>query len=82
MSERIERCETCRWWSRPDGIMGTCKRSAPMAVATVYLRAGLKLAYKHKIEAGGICDPLLAVWPYTEIDDFCGEWQPTPAAPE
>jgi len=30
VSERLERCETCRWWDREDSMVGICHRRAPL----------------------------------------------------
>ena len=77
MSERIERCENCRWWlshrsiledeAEPEeGDAGECHRNAPIA---------------HVEPEEGESGNRMSVWPLTEIDDFCGEFAPKPTEP-
>jgi len=64
MAEREERCDRCRWWDRMDeDPIGLCRRYA--ARPAVFVQ--------------GSTDPqpgLIAWWPQTEEDDFCGEFRP------
>lgn len=59
------KCETCKFWKKANEPMtiGECRRHAPKAIGWV----------------GGNDDedripPVVAVWPVTTNDDFCGEW--------
>jgi hypothetical protein len=84
MTERTERCETCRWWesigeacSDADETRGWCRRSAPQPVITFLQTAACHaigpeyVARIHRHDSG-------VTWPETAPDDWCGEYQPTP----
>lgn len=65
-------CETCRFWAdfRKDGVpaypAGVCRRYPPMPVTTEFAWRGATY-----MEA----DRAHAVWPCSDIDDWCGEYQ-------
>ncbi len=67
MSERQERCETCRWWdqSETDGTACPCKRYPPVLTASQFPSMSEE-------------DRERGIWPYTESFDWCGEWQRIP----
>jgi hypothetical protein len=69
MTERIERCETCRFWYLVTDE-AECRRHAPLPVQTDQLPDG------QNTDADGY----RAVWPITNNHDWCGEYQPTPPA--
>ncbi len=63
MSERRERCETCRFWDSPHVDQqedGLCRRHAPRC-------------FPRKEESETLRYPR---WPLTLNDEWCGEWQP------
>ncbi len=64
MSDRQERCETCRFWEEgiADAVAwGTCKRFPPQKIEfTVFDEGGC-------VHEGR--------WPDTEKDSWCGEWK-------
>jgi len=65
MTERIERCETCRWLECDTSVtcLDHCHRHAPPAYVC----------------APG--EPVReAAWPVVALSDWCGEYQPTPPA--
>ena len=62
--ERAERCETCKWWGVEEGRRHTariadCRISSPAIQST----------------SNGIATINRPIWPRTQHDDFCGEWQ-------
>lgn len=67
MSERAEKCGTCRFWRRdehpPDSSEGQCRRNAPVVVAL----------------PDNSNDPFYRVWPETWVADWCGEYRPVEA---
>ena len=73
MSERIERCETCRWWDNPRenehgaGLLtGSCNRFPPLYVGR----------RKPSDDDEPHDDPDMWAQPPMYQDDWCGEWQP------
>jgi len=75
---RIERCETCRWWSLPrdngyaSGMhVGSCRRHPPVL---------MKMTDDEDDEPHE--DP--AFWGFPAViegEDYCGEWTPQPTTP-
>jgi hypothetical protein len=72
MSERPT-CATCLWWdydpaaNDPDGDRaGKCRRHAPAPRIVVETED-----FDH-----------YPTWPLTLAAEFCGDWQPPPAAPQ
>lgn len=68
MSERKERCETCRFWDATEGL-NNCRRYPPTFTA---------IAIEPGEVENGTLEADLAFWPQTGPDDWCGEWQPKP----
>ena len=71
------RCDTCEWWDIWDADVGEadpafgkgyCKRSPPVALSRWHWREGV------------VEDPLEGAWPFTDVDDWCGEWKKKEAA--
>lgn len=64
MTERTERCGTCKWWevfgTGYEARFGWCHRHAPHRPTNVI---------QGKCETVGI-------WPNPEANDFCGQWEP------
>lgn len=74
MAERIERCETCRWWNCwRDRLQpfGDCQRFPPQLFR-------LKNLPQAETAEGDLMN--CTTWPLTECSDWCGEWTPTLAA--
>lgn len=71
MSERTERCETCRFLGPPTEptVPGHCRRHAPHPVV-------LRREDVPDLDP----DTLWPWWPAVLEDDWCGEWQPAEAA--
>ncbi len=68
MAEREDRCERCRFWEEfqdSDG-WGHCHRYAPRPVVDPLRRDEEGHAY------------MVAYWPETDADEWCGEFQPLP----
>ena len=55
-------CEGCAFW-RQDGQDGQCKRHAPRAVLLI---------------DPGEDASAVTVWPWTEPNDWCGDWKQRP----
>ncbi len=79
MADRIERCETCKFWDwlgnepEPETDKGLCRRLPPVIPPTA--TALVEWHGPGDIPYGS----LAAVYPITDQDDWCGEWQPIPA---
>ncbi len=62
--ERAERCETCRFWDKPDAtVIGICRRHAPRAM----------VGWQHEDSHPNFNQ--WALWPATVETEWCGEWQ-------
>lgn len=58
------RCEVCRFF-RPKGpSFGNCQRHSPIGFRTIRLDDDPRSLEKDE-----------AIWPETQIDDFCGDFQ-------
>jgi len=71
VSERLERCDRCRFWWRGEGHDegdGTCHRHAPMSLGQIDTDASPNSRY-------------YGIWPLTQGADGCGEFQPLPVRP-
>ncbi len=75
MSDRPDRCETCRFWEvyhnggpdeDPQYDPGECRRHPPTLLQTMELR---------RIDATANIYVGKAWWPETMRDDWCGEWE-------
>ena len=87
MTERQERCETCRFWEVFDDREPLERLMQPEIVALNPELAGLKVpnddrqGWCHRYPPSVIHeaheDP---VFPWSPTDDWCGEYQPTPPA--
>jgi hypothetical protein len=62
--ERIERCETCRFWAP---VLSECHRHAPTTLLV------LTRGERHPVEAAAQSKPA-RVWPITVAEDWCGDW--------
>src|SRR5215471_9438788 len=70
MSDRLERCDRCRFWWRCEGSDegdGTCRRHAPMSLGQIDTDASPDSRYH-------------CFWPLTQGGDGCGDFQPLPVA--
>lgn len=89
MSERAQRCETCRFWEvvLEDARFGDCKRHPPQ-LSDHALRFYAENPTPDDPEELGLVEESLMlrkarsvdVWfsPVTLNDNWCGEWQPLP----
>lgn len=78
MSERKERCETCRFWDQEeveDKFYGVCRRGHPVIARGSVVQDS----------PGDPVDAFDAFWPHTRKFDWCGEWEakqpPKPVLP-
>lgn len=94
MSERKERCETCRFWFfvsdeesciGPSEVMVTAEQYKSRCDEEGYVMAGechcrAPAAAPDMVTADRELwpDRALAMWPITLPLDWCGEWQPIP----
>jgi len=76
MSERAERCETCRFWDteNSDEGWGDCRRYPPTKMLFEIEAMGHDKTSQDIHNSLGDSSSVW-VWPYTESDDWCGEWQ-------
>jgi hypothetical protein len=74
VSERKERCDTCRFWSNQDDDgTGLCRRNPPKAASTPEQQS----IVEEWTEDGWA---MMGFWPWTSDSDWCGEWQPSEEA--
>ena len=67
MTERAERCETCKWWNSTNhDSRCDCRRGSP-----VFLRLHTESYGEKRPE-----------WPETWRSDWCGEWAAKPSEPQ
>jgi hypothetical protein len=79
MSERKERCDTCRFWEidglvgdEPDVCIGWCKRMPPTFPP--------REVREHWIgDSMGSDGFTIGLWPHTQDINYCGEWKPREA---
>jgi len=79
--QRKERCETCRFCSMNEDAEGAvCRRHAP---SPVYIRTVHQPGMPKHIPAFDVAWPNVDIGffdddgDYNDIDDWCGEYQPT-----
>jgi hypothetical protein len=65
-----ERCETCRFW---DGETTECHRRAPVTTIALGLSSSVKRAASSRSSTSR-ARKANRVWPLTQPDDWCGEW--------
>ncbi len=69
-----EQCENCRFWRRPQAqaekAAGNCRRYAPRPWGSGYV--GVDIREDESIERKLYS---IAMWPTTQGDEWCGEWQ-------
>lgn len=72
-------CFSCKWWTRNDAniVSGTdarCRRRAPIPHHEVYVLGEGKSGKPEQILQAHTA----AVWPLTEADDWCGDYDAAP----
>lgn len=74
-----EQCKTCYFWEKEEDYPGECKRSAPQPALEALLS---KILYPERdhIDIDIAFADLLAGWPVTDEDAWCGEFKPREGA--
>jgi hypothetical protein len=66
----MDNCAACTFWKKPkelNSATGECHRYAPSPIGAIYKPNDVEAT----LERG-------ARWPYTEEEDWCGEWKSGP----
>jgi hypothetical protein len=54
------KCQSCRYWTGKDTPVGECRRMPPISSSILH---------------GKVMSAAQPIWPATNADDWCGEWQ-------